>query len=67
MLFGWGSRRAMRRGLPQSELVFLEKFYEDYIRAMYGSPEEPDTPTDDANPGPDWDAEEFVVPASMPD
>lgn len=64
MLFGWGSRRHMRRGLPNSELVFLEKFYEDYMRAMYGDQPEPEAEDD---PGPDWDAETIIVPASMPD
>lgn len=64
MLFGWGSPRMMRRSLPNSELTFLEKFYEDYMRAMYGDLKAADSDPDDDY---DHDTEVIVVPASMPD
>jgi hypothetical protein len=64
MLFGWGSRRHMRRGLPPRELKFLSDFYEDYIRAMYPQPDA-DAPEDDEPY--DHDSEVIIVPASMPD
>jgi hypothetical protein len=64
MLFGWGSRRHMRRGLPPRELKFLSDFYEDYIRAMYPQPEDDGASDDEIY---DHDSEVIVVPASMPD
>lgn len=65
MLFGWGSPRMMRRSLPNSEIVFLEKFYEDYIAAMYGR-HDPDADPEDEDDS-DFDSETIIVPASMPD
>jgi hypothetical protein len=60
MLFGWGSRRHMRRGLPPRELKFLSDFYEDYIRAMYPQPED-DGVAEDDEPY-DNEADVIIVP-----
>ena len=46
-LFGWKSSRHMRRGLPLRELVFLQKWYEDYMVAKYWMPPTGDGPTED--------------------
>lgn len=63
MMFGWGSPRVMRRALPNSEMMRLEKFYEDYMhlqaRLMGAKPVE--GPKVDAEPAP-WDAELITVP-----
>lgn len=38
----------MRRALPNREVVLLEKFYEDFMYAQYGSPTpEDDTPSEE--------------------
>lgn len=60
MLFGWRSVRHMRRGLPNSELVKLEKFYYDYLRRM-GLAKTPDEAESSDNPPlPDnWESEQF--------
>jgi hypothetical protein len=51
----------MRRGLPHRELVFLEKWYEDYMFAKYGPPRKKDLSEDEqALAGAPWGAETIV-------
>lgn len=42
----------MRRALPRRELIFLSKWYEDYLLHKYGQPKPvDDEPTDDERIG----------------
>ncbi len=52
----------MRRGLPNRELAYLEKWYEDYMYAKYGGVKKSDDhPTEEEIiAGAPWESEQIV-------